>query len=234
MDSSALSNAEFWLSVIATGKLVAAFLVAAGVAIEFGGDWIARPFERTVKESREAQLSSLNSETARLSAESETARASIAAANERAATAEQRAAEANLELARMKAPRTLNAEQQERIASKLKPFGAIPFDFSVQTDTEPIDLMEQVAATLEAAGWVRRPIEGVDITTGPRGKPQAGVVAASGLLIEISESRMADWQWAVVALRDALIAEGLAATATGIADKSALPNAIHIKIGKKP
>ncbi|HWN78707.1 MAG TPA: hypothetical protein VNN81_12690 [Bradyrhizobium sp.] len=73
MDASALASAESWLSAIAAAKLVAAFLVAAGVAIEFGGEWAARPFERTVKEAREAQLASLNAETVRLSAEAETA-----------------------------------------------------------------------------------------------------------------------------------------------------------------
>src|SRR5947199_6631390 len=88
MDASALASAEAWLSSIAIAKLVAAALVAAGVAIEFGGEWLSRPFERVVKEIREAEV-------ARLSAEAETARGEIASATKAAATANERAANAN-------------------------------------------------------------------------------------------------------------------------------------------
>ena len=73
MADSALSSAESWLSIIATAKLVAAFLVAAGVVIEFGGDWLARPFERTVNTARETRM-------ATLSAEADAARGEIAKA----------------------------------------------------------------------------------------------------------------------------------------------------------
>jgi len=75
MDASALASAESWLSWIAIAKLVATFLVAAGVVIEFGTDWISRPFEKMVKEAREAQLAALNNETAQLSAGTEKLRA---------------------------------------------------------------------------------------------------------------------------------------------------------------
>jgi hypothetical protein len=74
MDASALANAESWLSIISTAKLVAAFLVAIGVVIEFGGDWVARPFEKTVEAARSAEM-------ARLSTEAASARAAIAEAN---------------------------------------------------------------------------------------------------------------------------------------------------------
>ena len=97
MDASAVSSAESWLSVIATAKLIGAFLVAAGVVIEFGGDWIAAPYERTVKEARELEL-------ARLTAEAETAKASIADAQARQKSAE-------LDLRRLKelaGPREIN------------------------------------------------------------------------------------------------------------------------------
>lgn len=62
MDSSALSNAEFWISIFNGAKLVAAFLVAIGVAVEFGADFAARPYEKVVKDSKELQLKSLENE----------------------------------------------------------------------------------------------------------------------------------------------------------------------------
>lgn len=69
MDASALFNAEWWLSWISVGKLIAALLVAVGVAIEFGGDWIARPYEKIVREAREAEVARLTNETERLKGE---------------------------------------------------------------------------------------------------------------------------------------------------------------------
>jgi hypothetical protein len=80
MDSSALASAEYWLSVIGIAKLVAAFLVAIGIVIEFGSDWVAGPFERTVNAAREAKL-------AEFSAEADSARQQIAKANAQIAEA---------------------------------------------------------------------------------------------------------------------------------------------------
>jgi hypothetical protein len=71
MDTSALANAEFWLSWITFGKLVATALVAIGVAMEFGGDWLAAANERAAVAERETALASeriaqLESDTAQL------------------------------------------------------------------------------------------------------------------------------------------------------------------------
>jgi hypothetical protein len=78
MDASALSNAESWLSIISAAKLIAAFLVALGVAIEFGGDWVSKPFEKIIEDARKLELAELHKqsddaklETVRLSAEAE-------------------------------------------------------------------------------------------------------------------------------------------------------------------
>jgi hypothetical protein len=112
MDASALASAESWLSGIATAKLVAAFLVAAGVAIEFGGDWVARPYERIVSDAREAQLAALYNDTARLSAEAEVAKSKIASAIADAARANERAAE----IEKVTAWRKLSADAEKKLA----------------------------------------------------------------------------------------------------------------------
>jgi hypothetical protein len=115
MDSSALSNAESWLSVIAVAKLVAAFLVVAGVAVEFGGDWVARPFEKIVREAREAELATLNQKTVRLSSEAEMARASIADASRNAAVANEKAAYANVRAANLEKEAAASNERAAEI-----------------------------------------------------------------------------------------------------------------------
>src|SRR5436853_6241882 len=83
MDASALESAEFWLSWIGPAKLVAAALVAAGVVMEFGSEFLSRPFEATVKQARELQLATLEKEA-------ETARAQQKEAEERTEILRQR------------------------------------------------------------------------------------------------------------------------------------------------
>jgi uncharacterized membrane protein len=74
MDDPEVARAAYWLSWLTTAKMVGGFLVAIGVAIEFTGDWIARPFERKVEAAHELEI-------ARLSADAEAARREIAFAN---------------------------------------------------------------------------------------------------------------------------------------------------------
>jgi hypothetical protein len=80
--------------------------------------------------------------------------------------------------------RTLAREQQAEMAATLKPFAGTPFDFAVQTDSEPIALMEQIAAALKSAGWIRKKWSGggSDIVFNPPGdEPQAGIISSQGL-----------------------------------------------------
>jgi len=150
------------------------------------------------------------------------------------AEANARAMEAQLALEKFKAPRSLSAEQQDRIATKVRPFGSIPFDFAVQTDPESINLMEQISASLESAGWIRKPWKDGGVIFTPQGKPPAGIVSFSGLAIQIDVSKTAEWDWAASTLWKAIEAEGIAATAVRLNDKSENANAVHIKVGKKP
>lgn len=148
--------------------------------------------------------------------------------------ADARAAEAKLALEKFKAPRSLSAEQQARITAEVKAFGAIPFDFAIQTEPEAIDLMEQISTTLESAGWIRKPAHTGGVAFTNPGKPQAGIVSFSGFAIHIDDSRTAEWGDAVATLWKAIEAEGIAASAMRLTDKSESADAVHIKIGKKP
>jgi len=131
-------------------------------------------------------------------------------------------------------PRSLTATQQADITEKVMEFSGVPFDFSLQPGAEPFALMEQIGASLKAAGWNRQPWQGTPIVFTPPGQPNAGMVAFAGLEIQIHDSRTAEWGPATKALWDALLAAGIKATALRITDNSELPNAIHIKIGTKP
>jgi hypothetical protein len=139
MESSALSNAEFWLSAIGTAKLVAAFLVAAGVAIEFGGDWASIPFEKTVKEARESQEATLRNETMRLVADAETSRTAALQA------------QFQLEQLRKLAPKRFLGPEFVA-ALKEQPSGQFAIIYP-SNDSEARELSVWVYGRLEEAGW---------------------------------------------------------------------------------
>jgi len=65
------------------------------------------------------------------------------------------AAKANLELARIKLPRTLNLEQQKRIANALSKFSGTNVAFVVFSDPESLSLLGELDSTLQQAGWNR-------------------------------------------------------------------------------
>src|SRR3954453_16071175 len=92
-----------------------------------------------------------------LQAESDKARAAIADAKVRVAVAEKQAADANLEILRLKTPRSISAEQAVRITSKAKNFTRTPYIFTVFNDPEATDLLSQIETTLTLAGWVEQP-----------------------------------------------------------------------------
>jgi hypothetical protein len=158
----------------------------------------------------------------------------VAEANARAAEANRVAKQAELTLEKYKAPRLISAEH---ITAKMKGFSGIPFVFSVQTDPEPIGLMKQIGTALKAAGLVWQPwssgVYGTPVFNQP-GFPQAGIIAFSGIMIQIDDSKVPQWSAAVVALKDALCAEGVEADAKRMTDGSESPDAIHIYIGRKP
>ncbi len=156
----------------------------------------------------------------------------IAQANERAANAEQRAAEAALELAKLKTPRSLSKQQQERIAAKVKPFSGTPFDLWVSTDSDSTALMEIIDAKLRSAGWKFIEPEGSILYA-----HKAGVIAQSGISIHVPEEHLAEWGPAIAALRDALKSEGIPATTfsdTAEGEKDMKRDRVHVLIGSKP
>jgi hypothetical protein len=157
----------------------------------------------------------------------------IAKANATAAQAQQRAAEATLELARMKAPRTLTAEP---IVSMIKPFAGTPFDVGlVQGDAEAADFMLVLEGVLKAAGWREVDWVGGDIVMTREGKPVAGLVTTRNIAVAVHPEKASTFGNAAAALGDALNAQGIVTrsgtTDAGFINKNA--DAVHILIGRK-
>jgi hypothetical protein len=61
-----IEAATYWLGWINLIKLVAFFIVAVGVVLEFGAELVGKPVERKIEAARELRIAELNNETARL------------------------------------------------------------------------------------------------------------------------------------------------------------------------
>ncbi len=158
--------------------------------------------------------------------------AQTASANERAAQAEQRAAEANLELARLKAPRTLNAEQQSSVAAQVELFHGQKYCALLPPagiDTE--SLWQSLDDTLTRAGWSRVAPLGLVV-----GIPPAGVSinAPPGVFVGVAPTQKDEVGPAAIALAKALTAVGIVAIAGLDNEAEKDPSTIRIVIGLKP
>ncbi len=225
MDASALVSAESWIYWIGIAKLVAAFLVAAGVAIEFGGDWVVRPYEKVIADSRNAEMT-------RLATEAETSKAAAADAHARAAEASQKAAEAQLALAKFKAPRTLTPEQEQSIEDALKPFIGQQYALSVAPGIEASNLLCVLDSILKRAGWQQHAAIG-SIMVGTDCGP-AGLNSLTGIDARRSPTASPATIGAINALVEALAGTDVALR--GVTDPVNNPTGevIILMVGAKP
>ena len=158
----------------------------------------------------------------------------VAAAGARAAEANLAASEAQLELAKLKAPRTVAPEDQARMIADLKAFTGQKYSVAVFQDPEALALLRVLNAMLKSAGWLQvdPPYPTILISVdGIKAAPSfhSGVIATIGR----------DGGASAVALRalsDGLSRAGIPCRrgerSSELQDKS--PNTIVIDIGKKP
>jgi hypothetical protein len=182
-----------------------------------------------------AQVAAADARSVEAAAKAESFRLEIAKAQESAAKAEARAAEAKLELAKIKLPRTLSLEQQQRIATRLKPFAGQKFSFAGFGDSESVDLLRTFDAIMRASGWEREASQiGAIALSDVLPPPTVGIAYSSGIQAYAAPDNIAA-HGALVAFADALTAEGLACTphfTDQLKDKT--PKLIAILIGRKP
>ena len=158
----------------------------------------------------------------------------IAAAEARAAEANLVASEAQLELAKLKAPRTVAPEDQVKMIADLKAFTGQKYSAAVFQDPEALALLRVLDAMLRSAGWVKVkfPNQSILINANGISAPpsfHSGVIATIG---QDDNQSVA----ALLALSDALTRAGIPCRRgmhpTELRDKS--PNTILFAVGKKP
>ncbi len=121
------------------------------------------------------------------------------------------------------------------IADKMKPFAGMQFDVALNPDSETQTFLLQLEDVLAAAGWKEIGWAGAKPTLTRTKHSLAGVVALSGVVIQMRVDQVAKLSPAANALAAALQLEGISASAElgeGIKDENAA--ALHILVGNKP
>ena len=149
-------------------------------------------------------------------------------------SARERAREAELELAKLKTPRTLTPEGERRVASAVQKFAGQEFEGQVAPGSEDArPLWEELDKALRAANWVRVAPSGLAV-----GDPPAGIPLSpnSGVTVFVAASRANELAPTAHALAGALASEGIIAGVTASAGPrlEQRPNVIVIEIGRKP
>ena len=163
----------------------------------------------------------------------EQAKSTALEAEARAAEANERAEQAQLELAKLKQPRTISDRQRESIVGHLSKFAGQHFGFSAYPDPEAHGLVIQLDAVLKSAGWVRVPSQLGAIEHDVAGDT-VGDAAGSGLAAFIGTDNE-EAEPAVKSLSGAFRFAGIQCTynkTEQLVGKE--PKAIIIHVGKKP
>jgi hypothetical protein len=216
---------DFWNALIVVSLIVAA-LAAVFVAVTTRIGFVRS------KQLTAVQTKLIQAKDVQLAYDLKGKDERIAEANQLAAAAEERAAEANLALEQFKAPRTLTHDQQQRIAEKIRHFGAIPFDFAIQQNTESQGFMEQIALALKSGGWQRIGADAGISMKFRDDRPAVGIVNAIGIEIQMAKSKKSEWGAPAVALANALTVEGVVIAGVN-AFEGPTDKAIHIIVGGK-
>ena len=187
-----------------------------------------------------SKISAAESESAKAIKIAESERLARAELESQVAVAEARAAEANavasqaqLELEKLKQPRTITPEDQEKIITALKTFAGQHFSFSVFSDPEALALVRVLDAMLKSAGWLRVPSQIGAIVVDVAGDT-AGTSHNSGVGAFIGPDNL-HAELALLTLSKALTDAGIPCQANRTEQlRNTSTKAIVINVGKKP
>lgn len=189
--------------------------LALTVVATIGAVWMANVRDGYLKR----ELSEANTRIAESAVRIEVSRAEAASASARAMAAQ-------LELTKLKLPRTLDDAQSVYLIGILKPFAGLSiFMRASAADAEAVGLASQLRSILAMAGW------NVLIW----GAPDTTIEGASGILIELIKGADEKNQTAAVAIRAGLISAGIQVPNDLRIANIGNPTAwIRLTVGRKP
>lgn len=170
------------------------------------------------------RLTTEKTETARR--EKEAKDRAIADAGVRASEANARAAEANLELERLKSPRSLNLSQTINLVNDLKNIPKQSVEvFALMPDSEMVWTADMITQRLCDAGWQARP---------NRNRRIPAATFVNGVTVEIQAGADSPVRESAVALTRALSRAGIQATGPNPSYTFLTDAKIEIVVGNKP
>jgi hypothetical protein len=203
--------------------LLTALGACAGYSTYYFTDQISMERQRIAKDKED--------ELERFKAEKD---AEIRSAIARAAEANKIAETERLERIKIEeklAWRSLSADQQQQIISKLVRFRGAPFQVRVFQEPEALRFMNQMLDILHSANWTQLPIvAAMEITTK---YGTVGISLGAGVSIYVDASHESDLGPAGKALAAALAKQRIASEYK-IINIERQPDRIHVAIGKKP
>lgn len=191
---------QFWQVVVFW--LWAASAVGGGVAVvaALGSSVISYYISDATQKAADAEV-------ANAKATGEQARAEAAVANEGAKRADQRIAELNLEIAKMRSPRSIDAIKGEAIIAAVSKYAGTPFDMAVtEGDPEALALQENIETLLLGSGWAHKPWAGFGFHSFRRGRAEFGFVTTNEVAVMVHSERTEQLLLQATALANALIA----------------------------
>jgi hypothetical protein len=148
------------------------------------------------------------------------------------AEANVRALEAQVELAKFKAPRSLNAEQRARIVVELAPFAGTRFVGYVAFSSEPLAVLGQIVECLNLAKWQVETLPPPIPHLIAPGLPPVGLAISFGLRVGFDKDRDPGLEKAATALAYALNSEGIETTVS-TAKREEPGSNIFVQVGEK-
>jgi hypothetical protein len=156
---------------------------------------------------------------------------------EKAAGLEREAAQLQLDLARLKAPRSLSKDAQSRVADKIRPIGSKPFTVGEGAMEPGSQLDTQLIDTLIDGGWTV--VLPKNVMTSRESRAAATFSDEFGVVVSFSENRREEFSSAVEELVKALNDEGIVTKSHEMPEKLPLgainqDDTINILIAPKP
>ena len=226
-----------WSSLEATSRLHSVFeitgivllallVVAEALAYQYGhrSDDLSAQRQDATQKKHDEEMARLRRDTAALTADAEQSRAAIAAANARAA-------QAQLELAELKAPRNVKPDQQAAVVDAIKGFSGQHYSGLLSSGPDTQSFWTLLNAMLRKAGWRRVSSGGVEVGNPPAG---VGLNLLPGVYIGYAREEDEGRTAAAEKLAAALSLAGIAASAGVDTAASQDPRTIRIAIGVKP
>jgi hypothetical protein len=215
---------DWWVMLEVTGSGLVAIGVAGELFVEF---WAHRQEHKLrlvnseIEAASQRKLKAADERIAEYAARVKEAEASIAIAGKDAA-------QARLELAKLKAPRRIDPEHIPAYISLLSNFAGQKYTLSVSSDPDAMDLLKSIDGILTSSKWIwTKPIG--QIMMGDR----ANSVTAKGIILRYASDKWPDFQGAVLALFSAFKAEQFDVS-FGIDPTLETAAELNIVVGTKP